>query len=101
MTTVVTHVLEDQAIGKGEEETNDLEEEESPPNDDDPSVVLAFKVIHGVEVLTAPKAILGDTPPPKPPKSYSIRSTGSMSDAMLEDKKRAMLRRILPPSNTS
>lgn len=88
-------------MGEGEVETNDPEEETSPPNDVAPSTVLTFDVIHGGEVLTAQDAIMGDTPPPKHPKSYSLTSKGPLSESTLEYIKRALLRRILPPTNTS
>lgn len=86
---------------EGEEETHDPEEDDSPPNDDAPSAMLTFEVIWGREVVTAQEVIVVDAPPSKPPKSYNLRSKGPMLDAALEDKKRDLLRRILPPTNTS
>jgi len=99
MTVAVTQMSEDQAIGEGEEENNDPEKEDSPLSDDAPYVVLTFEVIRRGEVLTAQESIIGDDPP-KALKSYNLRSKGIVLDAMLENKERALLRRILPPTNT-
>lgn len=84
-------------MGEGDEESNDLEEETMPPNDDTPSIVLSFKVICRGEVLTVQEAIVGDTPPLKPPKNYNLKSKGPVLESTLEENKRALLRRILPP----
>jgi len=47
-----------------------------PLDDDTHFVVLAFKFIYGGEVQTVQEAIVGDTPPLKPPKNYDLRSKG-------------------------
>jgi len=96
MIVVVTQLLEDQAIGEGEEDTDDSEEDSSGLDDDTPSTVLAFDVIHGGDVCTTQESFIGDVPP-KSPKSYNLRSKGTVLNSTLE----ALLRRILPPTNSN
>ena len=71
-----------------------------PPSEDSPSAVLTLEILRGGDVWTTKEICVGQAPQ-KPPKSYNVRCKGEITDSSLEEKKKYLLRRILPPTDTS
>lgn len=70
-----------------------------PPDEEPGSSVLAFDIIRGENNLTVTDINMADNPKAQPAWNYSLRSRGMVPEQSFEEKKRAFLRKILPPKN--
>ena len=99
MTAVVNQLLDDQTPRDvGEDDVSD-HDEDLPPDEEPGSSVLAFDIIRGENNLTITDINMADNPKAQPVWNYSLRIKGPVLEQSFEEKKRAFLRKILPPGN--
>ena len=76
-----------------------MKKKKRPLEDNVSSFMMTFEVFLEGEIQSIQEAQVKETPPPKLPKTYDLRSKGLVGELTLEEKNMELLRKISPPNS--